>query len=233
MMKAYYKKEISYSKLLMTLICVVIIYLFWNSMMMYPFKLFTVFMHELGHGLAALATGGSFIEMTVSPKIGGYAVTNGGNQIIINNAGYIGSLLVGGLLMWLSKSKRFNKLILIVLDAVFLLISILVVRNLFGWIASGMFILILTVLIWKGPEFIRMYFVRILGMTSCFYVLYRIVFDVFVELTEKSDVAGLAELTGVSVYAWGIMWVVFGLLMIILLMKNMVTEKKKIMDYDY
>ena len=49
----------------------------------YPFRLFGTFVHELGHGLAALATGGHFERFTVSPDLSGLAWSSGGIRFVI------------------------------------------------------------------------------------------------------------------------------------------------------
>ena len=41
----------------------IVIAFLWNTQFVYPLKIFVVFMHEVSHGLAALATGGSIKEI--------------------------------------------------------------------------------------------------------------------------------------------------------------------------
>jgi len=37
--------------------------LLWNTPVVYPLKIFVVFMHEISHGIAAMATGGQIEEI--------------------------------------------------------------------------------------------------------------------------------------------------------------------------
>ncbi len=53
------------------------------SSLLYPFRLLVTFVHEAGHGLSALLTGGRFIEFRVFPNGAGLATTAGGNRVII------------------------------------------------------------------------------------------------------------------------------------------------------
>ncbi|MYH66280.1 MAG: hypothetical protein F4136_11670 [Chloroflexi bacterium] len=68
----------------------------------YPVRLFVTFVHEAGHALAALLTGGEVRSFTVSPNGSGLAVTAGGSESLILPAGYLGAALFGSLLFLLS-----------------------------------------------------------------------------------------------------------------------------------
>ena len=52
--------------------------LLWNTIVVYPLKIFVVFMHEVSHGLAAVVTGGEIVEIQINPQQGGHALTRGG-----------------------------------------------------------------------------------------------------------------------------------------------------------
>ena len=54
--------------------------LLWNTVVMFPLKVFVVFMHEVSHGLAAYATGGSIVEIEINSQQGGHALTRGGSR---------------------------------------------------------------------------------------------------------------------------------------------------------
>ena len=58
----------------------VVIGLLWDTPVVYPLKIFVVFMHEVSHGLAAIATGGRLIEIQVVAQQGGHAITAGGSR---------------------------------------------------------------------------------------------------------------------------------------------------------
>ena len=81
--------------------------LLWNTLFIYPIKIFVVFMHEVSHGLAAIATGGRIVEIQINPQQGGYAITQGGSRFWTLTAGYLGSLLWGGLILLLAARNAF------------------------------------------------------------------------------------------------------------------------------
>jgi len=74
----------------------------WLGGAVYPFRVFGTFVHELSHGLAAIATGGDFVRFAVSPDLSGVAHSAGGWRVVVASAGYIGSAVFGGVLSFVS-----------------------------------------------------------------------------------------------------------------------------------
>src|SRR5262245_18752803 len=74
----------------------------WHTPWVYPLKLFVVLLHEVSHGLAAVATGGRIEQIRVFPTEGGETVTTGGVPGVIASAGYLGSMLFGVTLLLVS-----------------------------------------------------------------------------------------------------------------------------------
>ena len=72
------------------------------SVVTYPIRLFVTYVHEAGHSLAALLTGGQVHGFEVSPDGSGVARTSGGNISLILPAGYLGAALFGSLLFFLT-----------------------------------------------------------------------------------------------------------------------------------
>jgi hypothetical protein len=66
------------TRLVVIIALLVLSIVFWNSIVLYPVKLFVVLLHELSHALTAVVTGGSVEEITIDSRIGGMAVTRGG-----------------------------------------------------------------------------------------------------------------------------------------------------------
>lgn len=70
--------------------------------LLWPVNLFVTFVHEAGHSLAALITGGQVNAFTVSPNGSGLASTSGGYPALILPAGYLGAALFGSALFFLT-----------------------------------------------------------------------------------------------------------------------------------
>lgn len=76
------------------------------AVLTYPLRLFVTMIHELGHGTAAILTGGSFLNFEVTRRGAGLAYTSGGSRFIIIQAGYLGTALFGALLLYLANRTR-------------------------------------------------------------------------------------------------------------------------------
>lgn len=100
-----------------SLIALVIVFIVWNipqlSFVLYPFRLFVTFVHEAGHGLAAILTGGEFIRFEVLPDGAGLATTRGGSRAAILPAGYLGAAFFGAALFYVTNRFPYPRLITI------------------------------------------------------------------------------------------------------------------------
>ena len=116
--------------LLISAIAFVAVFLLWNQRemewLLYPLRLFVTFVHEAGHALAALISGGQVQGFTVAANGSGYAVTAGGNLALILPAGYLGAALFGSLLFLLSnRAPRYVSGIAMALGAFLIGITVL------------------------------------------------------------------------------------------------------------
>ena len=96
--------------------------------LLWPVNLFVTFIHEAGHALAALLTGGQVQGFTVSPNGSGVAVTAGGYPALILPAGYLGAALFGSALFFLtSRNPKWTRGL-----SVFLGLSIIILTVLYA-----------------------------------------------------------------------------------------------------
>lgn len=63
-----------------------------------PFKWFESYFHEISHGLSAILTGGSIVQIELFPNGAGLCTSLGGNRFIISFMGYAGAIFWGALL---------------------------------------------------------------------------------------------------------------------------------------
>lgn len=66
-----------------------------GSYVLYPFALFVTLLHETGHAIAAIATGGSVGDLQISPDLSGLTTIEGGMEALVAPAGYLGATLAG------------------------------------------------------------------------------------------------------------------------------------------
>lgn len=93
----------------------------WVTMLTMPARQVGILIHEMGHGLGAILTGGVFSYLQLIPFYGGVAYTAGGFSLIILLLGLWGPTLFGVALMIGSVSKRNPKQMLVALLIFFLL----------------------------------------------------------------------------------------------------------------
>jgi hypothetical protein len=67
----------------------------WSSPLGAPLRILVVLFHELGHAGAALVTGGEVLEIAVRLDESGHALTRGGWELVVLNAGYLGAQGIG------------------------------------------------------------------------------------------------------------------------------------------
>lgn len=71
-----------------------------------PVTLLVTFLHELGHALGAIFTGGKVIGMEIHHDGSGQTQTQGGRPGFILIGGYLGSAMLGNLLLYIGVHKK-------------------------------------------------------------------------------------------------------------------------------
>ncbi len=150
----------------------------------YPVRLFVTFVHEAGHALAALLTGGQVQSFTVSPDGSGYAVTAGGNISLILPAGYLGAALFGALLFLLSsRAPSITRALSLLLGIGFIALTVLFARpdasgNMTALIVGVGYGVALALLGWLAPQGINVFLLNTLailtGLNAVFDLAYLV-----------------------------------------------------------
>lgn len=179
----------------------------WDTPVVYPFRVFVVLLHEVSHGIAAVATGGRIVSIGLTADEGGVCVTRGGSPFLILNAGYLGSLLWGALFLLLGRRRTAARSVVSLVGALTLLATLLYVRTWFGFayglVAGAALLLVAARLAPAASEIL----LATLGATSALYAVWDVLSDVVLRHSGQSDAAALARLTGVPALAWGVLWV--------------------------
>ena len=190
--------------------------LLWNTVLMYPLKLFVVFMHEVSHGLAAIATGGEIVKIEVNQYQGGMALTKGGSRFWTLTAGYLGSLLWGGIILLFAARTHLDKGISVLIGIGMIVISIGFGSDIFTYIFGIGFGVVLILFGIFLPEVVNDWMLRIIGVTSCLYAILDIKSDVLDRSHLQSDARMLSEEIGVfSTEVWGIFWIFIAIVLTI------------------
>lgn len=103
----------------------------------WPLVLVSTLVHELGHGLTAALLGGSFESLAVYPDASGVAAWRGSFGRVataaVAGAGLVGPPVAAFLLIVLGRHERRARLLVGVLGAGLLAVTLLLVRNPFGF----------------------------------------------------------------------------------------------------
>jgi len=179
----------------------------WPTVFVYPLKIFVVFLHELSHALAAVATGGQVASITLDPQEGGTTWVIGGNRFTTLSAGYLGSLLWGLLLLALARFRpRAARPAVQALGILTVLVTIVYVRGIFGVVFGLLFGAALYAAGRRLRQDWAVLLLSALGLTSAVYALLDIRSDILLRPDTHSDAALLAQLTGIPALAWGLLW---------------------------
>ncbi len=183
-----------------------VIIIFWDFVGFYPLKLFTVLLHEISHGLAAMLTGGRFLKLEISPELGGVATTAGGWRILVISAGYLGSMLWGSLIVILASRMKNDKLISLIIGGLIIFLTVFFVRGLFGFIFSALFGAALILIGLLAPAIVNDIALKVIGLSSILYAITDIKSDLISHTIEGSDAWALSRILILPPVVWGILW---------------------------
>lgn len=202
-------KDVDWKELGTLLAIVVAIMFLWSTWLVYPLKILVVFFHELSHGLMAVLTGGSIQEIRVVAAEGGHCITRGGSVFLTLSAGYLGSLVCGGIILVLATRTRYDQTVAMSVGAIIVLVTLVFVRPvasfgfLFGLVSGASMIAAGHYL----PEQVNDYLLKVVGLTSCLYAVLDIKSDILDRPKLPSDARMLAQLTGLPTLFWGLFWI--------------------------
>ncbi len=192
------------SVILILLLAVVVA--FWDSVALYPVKAFVVLLHELGHGLAAVLTGGQIEHIEMSSDLGGVCWSRGGWRLIVLPAGYLGSMLFGGIILLAAARSRHDRLLAAALGLAVLVLTIVFVRSLFGVAFGLLFGAALVAAARWLPEAANDLLLRFLGLASILYAAIDIKEDLISRTVPGSDAYAMSRELFLPPVFWGVLW---------------------------
>lgn len=205
--------------LLIQFVLFLVVLILWKVPILNPIKLVVVLIHEFSHVAAAYLTGGVVVGMAIDPGGAGVTLGMGGNEVLIVAAGYVGSLLIGMWLYWLSAIWK--------ADEVWAILTIFCGASMaFGWLNDftlffgyGTITLMLFGLV-KLDEKLQRFLLRWVATTCCLYPILDVSGEWFRTEAQGfivhgrvagSDVSQLSALLGVSESLIAGIWILFGM----------------------
>jgi len=160
------------SNSLFILILAAIVFIFlrqipYGQTIQWPFVIITTFVHEMGHGLVAILTGGKLLQIEIYQNASGLARTQtiaGWRQAVIAAGGLLAPSLVGGAFIIAGKSKYASSRVFFAFSVFILLCCVLWVRSAFGLLIllpTGILFLLLSL---KGSTTIQHFIIQFIGV---------------------------------------------------------------------
>jgi hypothetical protein len=203
-----------------------IVLLLWNTPLVYPIKIFVVCLHELSHALAAILTGGRVVGIQIFANQGGVALTQGGMRFVILSAGYTGSVLAGGFLLYLSSYRRWGRELMTAMAVLMALATLLFFRNLFAIVYGVLAVGAMAFSASRFSDTVNQAILRFVAITSSLYALLDIRSDLFNPYTPAlaaagvvNDAVALARLTGIPAIVWAVVWIAISIVALIFFLR--------------
>ncbi len=186
-----------------------ILLLLWGTVAVTPLRVLAVFFHEIFHALAVLLTGGGVRTVEVLSYRHGVTSLSGGVPVLVYSAGYLGTAFLGSVLLLSGRRHPFRRTLYLVLGLLLLAVTVVLVRNPFGWaygIAAGLLFLLLFARQYGWP----FYLTEIMGLI--------LILDTLRDLLgllgnpQGSDASILQEITGLPYALIVALWLAMSLL---------------------
>jgi hypothetical protein len=197
-------------------VCLVLSLLPWGPLLLYPFTLFTTWIHECSHAVVAVLTGGSVSAITIQPDTSGLTRSlmpaNRIAQGLVASAGYLGASAIGCLLMAAARVDRRTRPILWGIGAFMLFTAVLWMRNAFGVLVVAAWGITLIALARKGSGSASRFFLSVLAIQVALNAVYdiRILFLV----NGRSDAETMQRLFLAPAWLWASAWMAISLAML-------------------
>lgn len=221
--------------LIATLITIVLWFVPFADYLVYPIRLFVTFVHEGGHALAAVLTGGSVQSLTVAPDTSGLVKAYSSSSIailIFSSAGYLSAMAYGVLLLVLVRWNVAPRKILFGSGVFVALMTVVFglfapVLNIFSGDISfyGMaFTLFSGALITAGLVALAKYaslkwanfFVGFLAVQCLLNAVFDLknLFIISATTTAHNDAMNMAQVTGLPAPLWILIWIGISIVML-------------------
>jgi hypothetical protein len=175
---------------------------------LYPFRLFTTWVHESSHAVATVVVGGHVSSVVIRPDASGvtYSLVPDSRlrQGIVASAGYCGAALVGCLLIAATRVERRAHTLLAVVGGCMLVTLLLWIRNPFGAAVVLAWAVAFLVLARRRLGRTAQFLVGLLAVQVALNAVYDI--RVLYLVHGPSDAATMATLFLLPAWLWATTW---------------------------
>lgn len=199
-------------------VCLICWELPYAKLILYPFKLFVTMIHEACHALAARATGGNVAFISIAPDESGLTGTIGGLRPLVIMAGYLGTSIFGGLLIWWGRNPVEARSVLQTIGCV--LLSLTVFYGGGGWFSFISMLIIASAVVLisrKASQRVCHMFLLMVAVITTLEALISIqdLFLISALSGGATDAKSMEGLTGVPAVVWSILWGLVSLVVLV------------------
>jgi hypothetical protein len=188
----------------------------WGPVLLYPFTLFTTWIHECGHAVMVVLVGGSVTSITIQPDTSGLTRSlvpaSRIAQGLVASSGYLGASVVGCLLMAATRVERRARPILWGIGAFMLLTVVIWMRNLFGALVVLGWGIALLLLARKDTGRAPRFILSVLAIQVALNAVYDI--RVLFLVNGRSDAETMARLFLAPAWLWASLWMIASVAML-------------------
>jgi hypothetical protein len=173
----------------------------------YPVRLFVTLIHEAGHGIATVLTGGVVRSISIAPTGSGLTESAGGVAMLIYPAGYIGAAAVGAAFLVMGRHHS-GRTALLFMGACVLAITLLWVRNPFGLLTGLALTLIIGGLVRWLPARASDFAASFLAVQLCLNAVLdvRSLLWMTTQGDYPNDAVFMAQMFGLAPWFWALLW---------------------------
>jgi hypothetical protein len=189
----------------------------WGPLLLYPFTLFTTWVHECGHAVMAVLLGGSVSSITIQPDTSGLtrSLMPSGRiaRGLVASSGYLGASIVGCLLMAATRVEKRARPILWAIGLFMLFTLVFWIRNLFGALVVLAWAVTLLALARKGSGGASRFFLSVLAIQVALNAVFNI--RVLFLVNGPSDAETMAQLFIAPAWVWATVWMTMSVAMLV------------------
>lgn len=195
------KKRALFLLILAAIVFFILRYLPFGNFIQWPFVIITTFIHEMGHGLTALALGGELMKIEIYSDASGAAWTKtipGWRQAAIAAGGLLAPSLAGGVFILSGRKTSSSSITFLCLGAFMLISALLWVRSSIGLGAILLLGMLFIVLSRKTSRGFQQFVIQFIGVHMLVDTFTRTLNYAF---TRSTTVAGQVRHSDTSVIA--------------------------------
>jgi hypothetical protein len=224
--------------LIATVITIIIWFLPFGRLILYPFTILGTWFHEMGHGLTSLMLGGHFDRLEIFSNGSGLAYTaiRGAfvskelESALVAAGGLIAPPIFGTMFMVAGRNSKMASITLAVFSVALLASLAIWVRSVYGLGVIGAIAFMLSLLAFTGWATVKQFCIQFLGVQAILNTYQQInyLFTEKVEIDGKamlSDTGNIAANLMLPYWFWGGAILFFSVLMLLISYKIAYSEK--------